>query len=168
MSDVNTAFPSGPWDLGTLLVELLPGGHVRASDARGMSQPEVEFIRLFPFSVDDGPVAMVGPNGHELALIPTLAALPDPARDAINTYLQRREFVTTIERVLTSSSTGVPTEWKLLTDRGPTTIRIRDEDAFRTLPRGELLITDDSGARFQIPSVDQLDSSSRAIVRRFA
>jgi hypothetical protein len=158
----------GEWDLASLVVECLEGGAARAEDGRGHAQSPVEFIRLFPFTDDDGPIAMIGGRGGELALIPRLAAVPPAARDAIQATLLRREFLTTVEQVLSATSGGVPTEWSLRTDRGPITIRIRDEDAFRSLPRGELLITDDSGARYLIRSVDQLDAASRAIVRRFA
>lgn len=168
MMDAESPPSNASWDLSSLVVEPLPGGLLRVADERGRIHAGAACVRLFPFTEDDGPVAVIGERGQELALLPSLSAVPRAAAEAIRAHLVRREFITTIERVISSTSSGVPTDWSLITDRGPTTIRIRDEDAFRLLPRGELLITDDSGARYLVPSVDGLDSASRAIIRRFA
>lgn len=168
MTGAHSAPAHSGWDLATLVVEPVPGGGLRLSDGRGLAHAGAACVRLFPFTEDDGPIALIGERGQELALVHSLSEIPVAAAAVIRAHLVRREFITTIQRVISSTSSRLPTEWSLLTDRGATTIRIRDEDAFRLLPRGELLITDDSGARYFIPSVDRLDSASRAIVRRFA
>ncbi len=153
---------------GTWSLDCHADHRLAATNVAGMTVEGVSFVRLFPYTADDGPISMLDARGKEVVLLDRLSELPETVSAVIRTHLARREFLTTIHRVVSSTSSGIPTDWTLETDRGPLSIRIRDEDAFRTLPRGELLITDDSGARFLIPSVDALDAHSRGIVRRFA
>jgi hypothetical protein len=159
---------STAWTPGTWSLDCQSDHRLVATNASGVRLEGVSFVRLFPYTVDDGPISMVDARGKEVVLLDGFAVLPANVSDLIRAHLARREFLTTIQRVVSSSSSGIPTDWLLETNRGPLSIRIRDEDAFRTLPRGELLITDDSGARFLVPSIEALDAHSRAIVRRFA
>jgi hypothetical protein len=159
---------STAWAPGTWSLDCHADHRLAATNAVGTTLEGVSFVRLFPYTADDGPISMLDARGKEIVLLDGLSELPKTVSDVIRSHLARREFLTTIHRVVASTSSGIPTDWSLETDRGQLSIRIRDEDAFRTLPRGELLITDDSGARFLIPSVDALDAHSRGIVRRFA
>lgn len=126
----------------------------------------VRVVRLFPFTVPDGPVAVIGADGKELALIPELRSLPPAQATLIREEIASREFVSVVRRIHAASSTTLPARWDLETDRGPITATLRDEDAFRNLPGGELLITDVGGTRYLVPKIDTLDRGSRAILRQ--
>jgi hypothetical protein len=140
-------------------------GRLVVSDGHG-NDFLVRVVRLFPFTVPNGPVAVIGEGGQEIALIPTLGALSAAQATVIRDEIASREFVSVVRRIHRTSSTTLPARWDLETDRGPITATLRDEDAFRNLPGGELLITDAGGTRFLVPRIDALDRPSRAILRQ--
>jgi hypothetical protein len=140
-------------------------GRLVVTDEQGHASP-VRIVRLFPFTVPDGPVAVLGEDGKELTLIPELGALSSSQAAVIRSEIASREFVSVVRRISKTSSLTLPARWDLETDRGPITATLRDEDAFRNLPGGELLITDAGGTRFLVPKIDALDRQSRAILRQ--
>ena len=70
-----------------------------------------------------------------------------------------------IKRVLADSD---PSEWRIVTDRGPTTFLMEDSDNdVRRLGANRILLVDTHGIRYLIPDASRLDAASRRILERY-
>ncbi len=128
----------------------------------------VEPVRAFPISTPDGFLSICDAEGHVLIRIDSLADLPAEVRMLIETELSRREFVPVvlcIESVFTESD---PSEWRVVTDRGPTTFLMEDSDNdVRRLGPCRIMLVDTHGIRYLIPDTRRLNAASRRILDRY-
>lgn len=139
---------------GTLLVQL-PGN---------LEQLEVFPLRLFPLSEPQKWIALLNPEGREVALLDSLENLPAAARELLNEELSRREFVPIIRQITWVSGNSEPCSWRVRTDRGETEFVLKNEDDIRRLGARSVLVVDSHGIRYLIPDREQLDSFSQRIV----
>ncbi len=105
--------------------------------------------------------------GRELAVISDLATLDEPAREALESDLARREFVPQVRRILSVPVDSEPTEWEVETDRGRTRFLLNSGDDVRRLGPHRALIVDAQGIRYLIDDTRALDALSRRIVERY-
>jgi hypothetical protein len=112
-------------------------------------------------------VSLVGTEGHELAWIDRLSALPPNTRQLIEEELAHREFMPRILRILGVSTYGTPSTWTVDTDRGPTELVLKAEEDIRRLGEGRLLVLDSHGIQFIVPDQFALDRASKRILDRF-
>ena len=154
-----TAMPSD-WRL-----ERAAHGRLDFVDAYGRRHGDVDVLRAFPVSAPDGPVVIVATDGSELAWIDPLAALDQPLRGLLETALSQREFLPVIERI-ESVSDGDPTEWSVVTDRGPRRFSVAHVDDIVYAADGSASITDSVGVRYTIRQVSRLDVRSRRLLDR--
>lgn len=140
------------------LVLTAPDGHVHEG---------VTPVRAFPLSAPDEGVSLVGPDGHELAWIDRLSALPEPLRQLLEQELAVRDFAPRIRRLVHVSSFATPSTWEVETDRGPARLLLKAEEDIRRLPGGGLLVTDGHGLHFRIDDLGALDKASRRMLDRF-
>ena len=125
-------------------------------------------IRAFPISAADQGLSLVGADGHECLWLPSLDALCSSSREVIAQELKLREFVPTIERIISVSGFSTPSTWSVLTDHGPAQLVLRAEEDIRRLSgRTRLLIAASDGVHFSIPDTSQLDKASRRLLDRF-
>ena len=124
-------------------------------------------VRAFPISAPNEGLSLIGENGHELAWITSLEALPNQTRSLIEDELARREFMPEIRSISQVSSFATPSTWQVKTDRGDTELVLKAEDHIRKLTHTSLLITDGHGVNFLIRDIDQLDNHSRKLLDRF-
>ena len=136
-------------------------------DAQGQLHTDVSVVRAFPISAPDGGVAILSAQGHELAWLDDLSALPASQRDWIQQLLAVREFAPRISRIDGVSTFATPSQWTVETDRGRTVMVLKSEEDIRRLDAERLLITDAHGMHFRIDSTSQLDAHSRKILSRF-
>jgi hypothetical protein len=146
-------------------LERRPHDRLDFIDAEGRIHADVDVLRAFPVSDPAGPVAIVGANDAELAWIESLAAVEPTLRRLLEEELAKREFLPTIERILTVSD-GEPAEWAVVTDRGPHCFTVGHADDILRLPDGGAVITDTVGLRYAIPSIARLDGRSRRFFER--
>jgi len=149
---------SGDWS-----VERQPDGRLDFLDASGRRFEGVDVLRAFPLSAADGPVAIVGAGGGELAWIDSPALLAPPLRLVLDEELSQREFLPVIERI-ESVADGEPAEWTVSTDRGRHRFKVAHPDDVARAPDGSAVITDTFGMRYRIPSVADLDGHSRRLL----
>ena len=136
--------------------------------ADGTAHEGVVPVRAFPIAAPGEGLSLVGSDGHELAWIDRLADLPAPARTLIEEDLAVREFVPTIERILSVSSFSTPSTWQVETDRGPARLVLKAEEDIRRLAgRTRLLIAGSDGLQFLVPDSTALDRHSRRLLERF-
>lgn len=125
-------------------------------------------VRAFPLAAPDEGLSLVGSDGHELLWLDRLDDLPAPARALVQEELAAREFVPTIQKILSVSSFSTPSTWEVETDRGPTTLVLKAEEDIRRLrSRTALLIASASGVQYAIADSTTLDRASRRLLERF-
>lgn len=142
-------------------------GRLVLIDAEGVAHVGVTPVRAFPIAAPDEGLSLVGPEGHELAWVERLEALPAELRDLLQEELAAREFNPVLRRVMSVSSFSTPSTWSVETDRGPTRFVLKTEEDIRRLERGRLLITGSQGIVYLIPDLLALDRASRRLLERF-
>jgi hypothetical protein len=136
-------------------------------DAAGRRHAPVEPIRAFPISEPQRWISLCDPNGREIAQIKDLNALPDDQRELLLEELARCEFVPVIHHIVSISSIAEPSEWSVVTDRGPTRFVLNSDEHVRRLGPERVLILDSHGLRYLIPNLKQLDPHSRRLLSRY-
>lgn len=142
-------------------------GRLVFAAADGSVHEAVVPVRAFPISGPDGGLSIVGADGHELAWVERLSALPAAERALIEAELAVREFTPVITAIREVSTFATPSTWLVDTDRGPTRLVLKSEDDIRRLGAGRLLITATQGVGFAIPDRFALDRHSRKLLERF-
>jgi ATP-binding cassette, subfamily B, bacterial len=151
-----------------LALERDADGNLWAADTTSGQPLLVVPRRCFPLTSPDGFICLVDKHGQDRALVEDLGKLSDPSRQALQAALAQSEFlpqVTRIERVVHEATWS---EWHVMTDRGPRTFVVDQEDHIRRLDDGRHVITDSFGMRFLVPTPDKLDSHSRRWLGRYA
>ena len=152
------------------LFELVRNAHGRLvlHLADGSEHVGVIPVRAFPITASDEGLSLVGAEGSELLWVDRLDALPGAVRALIEEDLVAREFLPTIERIVSVSSFSTPSTGQLETDKGPATLVLKGEEDIRRLAkRTQLRISASDGVQFQIPDINRLDKSSRKLLERF-
>lgn len=145
--------PHGP------LVLTLPDGTVHEG---------VTPVRAFPIGAPDEGLSLVGADGHERLWVDRLSQLAPEDRRLIDEELALREFVPTIQRIVSVSGFTTPSTWQLETDRGPAQLVLKAEEDIRRLgSRTRLLIASSEGLQFKVPDTGALDKASRKLLERF-
>jgi hypothetical protein len=124
-------------------------------------------IRAFPIQSPDIGISLVHTDGHEVAWVDQLAALPEPAQSLIREELQGREFMPAILSIEGVTSFSTPCTWRVTTDRGDTSFVLRGDEDIRRVGATILLVTDSHGIQFLIRDAANLSRESRKILDRF-
>jgi hypothetical protein len=124
-------------------------------------------VRAFPLAAPQEGLSLIGPDGHELAWVAQLSALPEATRTLLEAELAQREFTPEIRRITSVSSFGTPSVWEIDTDRGPTRLVLDGEEDIRRLSGSTLLIADHQGVQFIVRDRRALDRHSRRLLERF-
>lgn len=135
--------------------------------ADGTSHEGVLPVRAFPISAADDGVSLMSTDGHELAWLPRLDALPAQTRVLVEAELAAREFMPEIRKNVGVSTYATPSTWTVQTDRGQTDLVLRGEEDIRRLTGNTLLISDSHGIHYLIRDQFALDKPSRKILDRF-
>lgn len=134
----------------------------------GTEHEGVTPVRAFPIAAPGEGLSLVGSDGHELLWIPQVEQVTGPARQLIDEELAVREFVPTIEKIVSVSSFSTPSTWQVETDRGPASLVLKAEEDIRRLGgRTRLLIAGGDGMQFRVKDTTALDRHSRKLLERF-
>ena len=96
------------------------------------------------------------------------STLPPAVLEILDEELARREFVPVVVRIEKVSADRDPSQWRIVTDRGPTTFLMEDSDNdVRRLGPNRILLVDTHGIRYLIPDTRRLDGTSRRILDRY-
>ncbi|MDT8999739.1 DUF1854 domain-containing protein [Paucibacter sp. APW11] len=142
-------------------------GRLVLTDAEGVEHVGVTPVRAHPISAPDEGVSLVGLDGHELAWIDRLSALPAAQRELLDEEFAARDFMPTVQRIVKVSTFSTPSQWTVQTDRGATDFILKTEEEIRRLGEGRLLITSSHGIVFQVPDRFALDRHSKKLLERF-
>jgi hypothetical protein len=138
-------------------------GRLDLVDAAGAVHADVDVLRAFPISDPEGPVAIVGADGAELAWIDHCASLPAADRRLVEAELAVRDFVPVVASI-ESVTEGEPTVWQVRTDRGPRQFTTANADAIDRRRDGSIVITDTYGICFLIRDRSAIDARSRRLL----
>ena len=144
-----------------------PFGRLDLVDAEGRLHASVTPVRAHPISAPDEGISLVGQDGHELAWIPRLSALPQSDRELLLAEFEAREFMPTVQALLAVSTFSTPSQWTVQTERGQAQFILKTEEDIRRLGEGKLLITSSHGLQFLVPDRFALDRHSRKLLERF-
>jgi hypothetical protein len=136
--------------------------------ADGRQLVGVEVSRAFPISAPGEHVCLCDAEGHEVMCIEDPSTLPPKVLEIIDEELSRREFVPLVVRIDSVLADTDPSQWRIVTDRGPTTFLMEDSDNdVRRLGPNRILLVDAHGIRYLIPDTSCLDAASRRILDRY-
>lgn len=145
-----------------------PFGELVWTGPQGQQVSGVVPVRAFPIQAPQDGIALVDPEGHELAWFVQLSVIPQPARGLIEEELARREFMPVLERIVAVSGFSTPCTWAVDTDRGRAEFVLRgDEDIRRIGSARALLIADAHGIHYLVPDQLALDAYSKRVLDRF-
>lgn len=144
-----------------------PFGKLVLTTPEGQVVEGVVPIRAFPIQSPEAGISLVHTDGHEVAWIDQLAALPEPAQSLIREELQGREFMPVILSIHSVTSFSTPCTWHVKTDRGDTSFVLRGDEDIRRVGPTILLVTDSHGIQFLIRDPVKLSKESRRILDRF-
>ncbi len=142
-------------------------GHLVLFDAHGGSSEVVTPVRAFPLTGPDDGLSLVGRDGRERRWVERLADLSPDIQALLAEDLAARDFAPVITQLHAVSSFGVPSTWRVATDRGETKFVLKVEEDIRRLDDGSLLIASASGVQFRVPDPAALDRASRKLLGRF-
>ncbi|MBB5204820.1 hypothetical protein HNQ51_002134 [Inhella inkyongensis] len=142
-------------------------GKLVLTDAQGQAHVGVSPVRAHPISAPDEGLSLIGPDGHELAWVERLSALPAAPRELIESELRSREFHPELKRLVAVSTFSTPSQWTVETDRGPLQFVLKTEEDIRRLDEGRLLIATSHGLQLFIADRWALDRGSRRLLERF-
>ncbi len=142
-------------------------GRLVFTSAQGEEHVGVVPVRAFPIEAPDEGLSIVGTEGHELAWVDRLSALPPAMHALLVEELASRDFAPVIARLTAVSTFSTPSNWSVETDRGPTEFVLKSEDDIRRLGQGRLLITAGHGVSFVVHDMQALDKGSRKLLERF-
>jgi hypothetical protein len=142
-------------------------GHLILIDANGHTHVGIQAVRAFPIGAPDEGLSLMGSDGHELAWIPQIKALPLLARELLEEELGQREFFPIIQQITAVSTFATPSTWTVQTDRGPTEFVLKGEEDIRRLAGAALLIASSHGVQFIVKDAGELNAQSRKLLSRF-
>jgi hypothetical protein len=135
--------------------------------ADGTAHTGVMAVRAFPIQSPEHGVSIMDAQGHELAWVDDLVALPEPNQSLLRQALQGREFMPEIVSIRSVSGFITPCTWFITTDRGDTELLLKGDEDIRRVAGNTLLITDSHGIHFLIRDLTKLSRDSRRLLDRF-
>lgn len=142
-------------------------GRLVLTTAGGEVFEDVVPVRAFPIGAPEAGIALVSPDGREVAWVDHLKELPAALRSLVEEELASREFVPEIRRIHSVSSFATPSTWQVETDRGATDLVLKGEEDIRRLSQTMLMIADANGIQFLVRDLQSLDKGSRRLLDRF-
>ena len=148
-------------------LERQTSGQLQLTAADGARHAGVVPIRAFPIAAPSEGISLVSTEGHELAWINDLQALPLAMRSLLEEELALRDFMPEITRLVAVSTFATPSIWTVETDCGETTLILKGEEDIRRLGRTGLLIAGSQGVQYSVRDMTMLDRGSKRLLERF-
>ena len=158
---------SSPLSSPAFQLQRQASGRLLFTSAEGVQHAGVVPVRAFPLAAPDEGISLVSTEGHEVAWVEQLQALPAPVKALLQEELALRDFVPEITRLKSVSTFGTPSIWTVETDRGDTTFVLKGEEDIRRLGRTALLIAGGQGVQYSVADMTMLDRHSRRLLERF-
>ena len=127
----------------------------------------VEPVRAFPIQDPSHWLIFVDAEGREIVCLESLDDLSSSNRAMVDEELALREFMPGIEKIVAIRGETTPSEWEVITDRGPTRFTLDNDDDVRQISAQRVIITDIRKLRYQVREIAKLDVYSRRALERY-
>ncbi len=144
-----------------------PDSNICARLADGTIVKNLTPLSLFPLSEDNKNIVILDANQQEIFYIDDLQQFEPALANDIQVALLRNRFILKLLKIHKASSLRPPAEWKVLTDRGESSLVFSSEEAIRRLPEDGALIQDSQGIRYLVTKIGSLDSSSKKVIEYY-
>lgn len=144
-----------------------PDCNICARLADGTVVQNLTPMSLFPLSEDNKNIVILDANQQEVFYIDDLQQLEPVLANEIQVALLRNRFILKLLKIHKVTNLRTPAEWKVLTDRGESSLVFSSEEAIRRLPEDGALIQDSQGIRYLVPKIGSLDSFSRKVIEYY-
>ena len=124
-------------------------------------------MSLFPLSEDNKNIVILDANQQEVFYIDDLQQIEPVLANDIQVALLRNRFILKLLKIHKVTNLRTPAEWKVLTDRGESSLIFSSEESIRRLPEDGALIQDSQGIRYLVPKIGSLDSFSRKVIEYY-
>ena len=139
--------------------------HVTLTLEDGTVLTELEPRRLFPLSSEDTYITLLNKNEKEVALVRNLSDLDEASEKALRDCFAEYYHIPRIVRLLDSEDKFGSLTWRVQTDCGILTLRIRNRHSdIKLVDDGRVLIRDSNDNRYEIPDYTVLDRRSRHLL----
>jgi len=127
---------------------------------------DLEPRRLFPVNRKEAYITLLDESEKEVALVRDIAALDDDSAAALRACFTEYYRIPTITKLLESTEKFGSLTWRVMTDRGEVTFRIRNRhsDIKSFYGTGRILIRDTNDNRYEIADYTKLDTHSRHLL----
>ncbi len=142
-------------------------GQLRLKLADGRQFRDVHLTLAFPLSNAGRMLILHDADLAEVAIIDEYLNLEEQSRELVLTELEKAYFMPQITRILSVHEQHGVATLEVETDRGPRTVQVEFHHRLRFLPGGRVLIHDVDANRYEIPSLDDLDARSQALIDEF-
>ena len=119
--------------------------------------------RLFPVTDTEHYISLLNDKEKEIALIRNLSDLDEASRQVLEDCFREYDMIPKIARILEVHDKFGVLEFKVLSDRGEISFRIRNRhsDIKNLHGTGRIVFRDSNDNRYEIPCFDDLDKHSR-------
>lgn len=125
---------------------------------------EVTVRPCFPWSAPDRFLSLRDKDHQEVALVPSLDALPAGSAEALRHVLGEIRFTFTLRAIREIEKRFDLRVWKVETDQGPRQF-VTEWDSFpKEKGDGSLILSDVGGDLYRIPPIDSMDGRSRRLL----
>ena len=122
---------------------------------------DLEPRRLFPVSGSNQYITLLDQNEREVALVRDFAELDEGSEEALRECFAEFYRIPKITRLLASEEEFGTLTWRVETDLGEVTFRIRNRHSdIKLMQNGRVLVRDASDNRYEIPDYKKLDKRS--------
>ena len=148
-------------------LELDAGGNLTFISEDGTRTEKAKPVRLFPLTDPHSWIAVVSPEGRELACVETLESLPEAVRTTLLAACAKRDFVPVIKSIKSVTRAANGHTWTVLTDRGESVFQTESDESIQPLGKDRVVVIDSRNTRYLVPDVNQLDPKSRQKLERY-
>ncbi len=124
----------------------------------------VKPVRNFPIQARDRLISLMDENDNEIAILTKVKGLDPSSREALETELEKRYFVPTIQAIHHIEGRFGITRWFVTTDRGERVFDVRERSDIRYYPGRRVVIRDADGNLYEISDYARLDFHSRVLL----
>lgn len=121
-------------------------------------------VRSFPLTQPEKHIALLDPEGKQIAMIADLRELDRESRTVLERELEMMYFMPHVLAIRHVKSRHGVTTWMLETDHGERIAYVKDRGDIRTLPDGRIILTDVHGIKYEIGDPARLDERSQAFL----
>ncbi len=132
---------------------------VRIELQDGRVMENLEPRRLFPYTMPDRYITLLNPEEKEQAMIPSLDALDEASREAVEACFDEFYLIPRITQILHIEDKAGSFKWTVMTDHGKVEFRIRNRQSDIKEGEGVLFIRDSNDNRYRV-ELDKLDDKS--------